>query len=86
MALTDCPKCWMVEEHCTCNLHIKQSFMNENTVTHNKNMNEETVTISKEEYESLKEDARWLQCLENAGVDNWEGYDYARELWREEND
>lgn len=86
MALTDCSKCWMAEEHCNCNLHIKQSFMNENTVTHNKNMNEETVTISKEEYESLKEDARWLQCLENAGVDNWEGYDYARELWREEND
>lgn len=65
----------MAEEHCTCNLHIKQIFINENTVT-----------ISKEEYESLKEDARWLQCLENAGVDNWEGYDYARELWREEND
>lgn len=65
----------MAEEHCTCNLHIKQSFMNE-----------KTVTISKEEYESLKEDARWLQCLENAGVDNWEGYDFARELLNEEND
>jgi hypothetical protein len=75
MALTDCPKCWMAEEYCTCNLHIKQIFMNE-----------ETVTISKKEYESLKEDARWLQCLENAGVDNWEGYDYARELLNEEND
>jgi PHD/YefM family antitoxin component YafN of YafNO toxin-antitoxin module len=49
-------------------------------------MNEETVTISKKEYESLKEDARWLQCLENAGVDNWEGYDFARELWREDNE
>jgi hypothetical protein len=49
-------------------------------------MNEETVTISKKEYESLKEDARWLQCLEGAGVDNWEGYDYARELLNEEND
>jgi len=49
-------------------------------------MSEETITISKKEYESLKEDARWLQCLENAGVDNWEGYDYARELLNEEND
>lgn len=75
MALTDCPKCWMAEERCNCNLHIKQSFMNE-----------ETVTISKKEYESLKEDARWLQCLEGAGVDNWEGYDYAHELLNEEND
>jgi hypothetical protein len=46
-------------------------------------MNEETVTISKKEYESLKDAARWLQCLENAGVDNWEGNDYAYELWRE---
>ena len=46
-------------------------------------MNEETVTISKKEYESLKEDARWLQCLENAGVDNWPGIDYAYELKRE---
>lgn len=49
-------------------------------------MNEETVTISKKEYESLKEDSHWLQCLENAGVDNWEGYDFARELWREDNE
>jgi len=46
-------------------------------------MNEETVTISKKEYESLKEDARWLQCLESAGVDNWQGIDYAYELKRE---
>lgn len=46
-------------------------------------MNEKTVTISKTEYESLKEDARWLQCLENAGVDNWGGIDYAYELKRE---
>jgi PHD/YefM family antitoxin component YafN of YafNO toxin-antitoxin module len=65
----------MAEEHCNCNLHIKQIFMSE-----------ETVTISKKKYESLKEDARWLQCPENAGVDRWEGYDYARELLNEEND
>jgi len=47
-------------------------------------MNEETITISKKEYESLKEDARWLQCLENAGVDNWQGIDYAYEIKRRE--
>ncbi len=47
-------------------------------------MNEETVTISKKEYESLLEDRKWLQALQNAGVDNWEGYDYACELMNED--
>ena len=47
-------------------------------------MNKETVTISKKEYDSLLEDRKWLQALENAGVDNWEGYDYARELMNED--
>lgn len=47
-------------------------------------MNEETVTISKKEYESLLEDRKWLQALEGAGVDNWEGYDFARELFNED--
>ena len=37
----------------------------------------ETVTIPKEEYESLLEDSRFLAALRAAGVDNWEGYDYA---------
>ncbi len=46
-------------------------------------MNEETVTISKKEYESLKKNARWLQCLKRAGVDNWQGIDYAYDLKRE---
>lgn len=40
----------------------------------------ETVTISKKEYDSLIKRVDWLKCLEAAGVDNWEGYDYAREL------
>ncbi len=44
---------------------------------------EETVTISKKEYESLLEDSKKLTALKNAGVDNWEGYDYARELMQE---
>lgn len=49
-------------------------------------MNEETVTISKKEYESLLEDSKWLKCLKGAGVDNWSGYDFAREIWREKNE
>ena len=44
----------------------------------------DTVTISKKEYESLKEDAAWLRALEAAGVDNWDGYDFARELLQED--
>ncbi len=48
----------------------------------------ETATISKEEYESLLEDSDMLLALQGAGVDNWEGYDYAIELLGEikEND
>lgn len=37
------------------------------------------VTISKEEYETLKHDSKVLQALFNAGVDNWEGYSFAME-------
>ena len=36
-----------------------------------------TVEISKKEYEELKDSAWLLQCLENAGVDNWQWYDEA---------
>ena len=44
---------------------------------------EETITISKKEYESLLEDQKLLQCLQGAGVDNWSGYDYAMEMMKE---
>jgi hypothetical protein len=46
---------------------------------------EETVTITKKEYEQLLRDSEWLSCLEAAGVDNWQGFDYAREI-QEENE
>ena len=32
----------------------------------------------------LKEDIKFLRCLEAAGVDNWSGYDYAQELFQED--
>lgn len=41
--------------------------------------NVEMISISKKEYEQLIEDQKWLRALEAAGVDNWEGYDFARE-------
>ena len=33
--------------------------------------------------DSLVEDSNFLNCLKQAGVDNWEGYEYAQELYEE---
>lgn len=44
---------------------------------------EETVTISKKEYEELVKDGQFLRCLQYAGVDNWSGYEYALEIMKE---
>lgn len=30
-----------------------------------------------------EKDLLWLQCLEEAGVDNWSGIDYAKDLYNE---
>ena len=46
----------------------------ENTIS------EEMITITKKEYDELLNQIRFLYCLEAAGVDNWDGYDYAQEL------
>jgi hypothetical protein len=43
--------------------------------------NTDTITISREEYLTLKEDANFLACLEAVGVDNWEGYSEAAEMF-----
>lgn len=45
---------------------------------------ENTVVLTRERYEELLESENFLTCLENAGVDNWSGYPYAMELFREE--
>ncbi len=47
-------------------------------------MSEEAVTITKKEYDRLIKRDNWLESLEAAGVDNWEGYDYACDIMREE--
>jgi hypothetical protein len=44
---------------------------------------EETVTITKEKYDSLVLDSLWLGALEAAGVDNWEGYDFAHDHYKD---
>lgn len=42
-----------------------------------------TVTISVEEYEELIESQVWEQALQQAGVDNWDGYDEAIQIYQE---
>lgn len=42
-----------------------------------------TVTVSESYYTVLVNRCEWLDCLEAAGVDNWEGYDYAHEIHSE---
>lgn len=42
-------------------------------------MPEEMITITKKLYDGLQRDSDFLRALEGAGVDNWEGYDYAIE-------
>lgn len=40
----------------------------------------------KEELEDTGERLRWLDCLEDAGVDNWSGIDYAQKAFHGEED
>jgi hypothetical protein len=47
---------------------------------------QETITISKREYEELLKKVHFLECLEACGVDNWEGYDEAWELYENDED
>jgi len=47
------------------------------------NKEENTITIDKGEYDRLLADAFWLMCLEQAGVDNWSGFDYAHDIKEE---
>lgn len=39
----------------------------------------DTIVISKDRYNELLEAEEKLNCLEAAGVDNWDGYDFAME-------
>ena len=41
------------------------------------------ITITEAEYKELQDAQDWVAALEAAGVDNWEGYDDAREIYRE---
>ena len=45
-----------------------------------------TVTITLREYQELRRDSAMLEALNNAGVDNWSGYDDALEEFTENYD
>lgn len=45
--------------------------------------NEEMITIPKKKYDDMVERLEFLGCLEAAGVDNWEGFDYAYQMMEE---
>lgn len=46
-------------------------------------MSEKTITISQDEYDQLRSDSEFLECLHSAGVDNWDGYDVAQDMMDE---
>lgn len=46
----------------------------------------EMVEITKEEYDRLLNDSEKLSCLEACGVDNWQGYDDAMEMYHSEDE
>ena len=46
----------------------------------------ETITIKKATYRWLYKRNKWLCALEAAGVDNWEGYGWARETMEDDDD
>lgn len=47
-------------------------------------MEEEMITISKKLYDKLMRESKLLGCLEAAGVDNWDGYMVALDLFEED--
>lgn len=39
------------------------------------------VSLPVEEWAKMEDKVFWLSCLERAGVDNWDGIDYAIDLY-----
>jgi hypothetical protein len=47
-------------------------------------ISDEMISIKRSEYDELLEDSAFLNALRAAGVDNWDGYDYALEILEEQ--
>lgn len=45
----------------------------------------DVVTITRERFDDLNKKEDFLAALEDAGVDNWEGYDIAQDTFEEWN-
>lgn len=46
---------------------------------------EDSVTITKQHYKELIKQEQWLQALQEAGVDNWQGIEFAYDILNGEN-
>lgn len=44
---------------------------------------QESLDDLKEEFIEIRDEANLLECLRNAGVDNWEGWDFAMDEYHE---
>ena len=47
---------------------------------------QEMVTITRQEYDRLTQESIFLSYLEAAGIDNWDGYELAKEEMLQEED
>lgn len=43
----------------------------------------EVFEISKAKYLAMEKRLDWLECLEGAGLDNWDGCDHAQDVFKE---
>ena len=47
-------------------------------------METDEITVKAKYFERIQKESHFLDCLRAAGVDNWSGYDDAREMWEQE--
>ncbi len=70
---------------CNSGWGINQELYNKITKIRFEHFEDKTVRITQKEYEQFLKDSQWLNCLDNAGVDNWPGIDLAIEMLDELN-
>lgn len=58
--------------------------MSKDREVNKESVDQSMIEIPKQVYNSLLGDRARLTYLQGAGVDNWEGWDYARDQWYED--
>lgn len=53
-------------------------FIDEDEIEHHDN-----ITIPVEEYMYLRDRSLWLEILDQVGLEAWEGFDYAKDIYAE---